>query len=257
MCQVSARPGLPYSYSVTETFLLRAGFAGAASIVLPTLNLSMNKEWSGREYLPDSGFILVANHISELDPLTLAHMVYRAGYLPHFLAKRELFDAPVLGKILTGMQQVPVDRAKGGAESLEVAENVVSDGGVVIIYPEGTITRDPQGWPMAARTGAARLALKTGAPVIPAGQWGVHEFLPRKAKKPSPFPRKTSRIAIGPAVELDDLRNGPLTRKVLVSATERMMRAITERVEILREEKAPDGIWDPTLNERRPHGEAL
>lgn len=235
--------------------MMRAAFSGVAGIVRPVLNLLANKEWYGREHLPDTGFILVANHISELDPMSLGHMVFNAGFSPHFLAKRELFEIPVLGKIFTGMHQIPVDRGRGGSESLEAAEQVLSEGGVIMIYPEGTVTRDPEGWPMTARTGAARLALKTGAPVIPAGQWGAQELLPRKAKKPNLFPRKTLRSALGPAVEIEDLRAQALTRKVLVEATGRMMQAITAEVAFLRGEEPPAGAWDPSENTRRAPGQ--
>lgn len=236
---------------MTETFSMRAGFASLGCLVRPLNNVLTQKKWYGYENLPKHGFILVANHISELDPLTMGHMVYNAGYLPHFLAKKQLFEMPVLGKLLVGLNQVPVDRAAGGKESLDAAEEIVADGNVVIIYPEGTITKDPEGWPMVAKTGAARLALKTGAPVIPAGQWGVQEVLPRGAKGPSILPRKVSSISIGAEVELDDLRESPLTGSVLKEATRRMMTDITAQVAFLRDEEPPENLWDPHQHTER------
>lgn len=229
---------------------LRAGFLAAASVVRPTMNALTAKDWIGLEHIPDSGFILVANHISELDPLALAHMVYNQGHLPHVLAKAELFQIPVVGKMLEGMRHIPVERTRGGGASLEAAELVLADGGAILIYPEGTITQDPQLWPMRAKTGAARLALKTGAPVIPAGQWGIQEMFPRRSRYPRVWPRKTARIKVGPEVDLADLREVPHTRAVLDEATERIMSAITAQVEDLRGVTMQVGRFDPRTQTR-------
>ena len=229
---------------------LRAGFLAAASVVRPTMNALTAKDWIGLEHIPDSGFILVANHISELDPLALAHMVYNQGPLPHVLAKAELFQIPVVGKMLEGMRHIPVERTRGGGASLEAAELVLADGGAILIYPEGTITQDPQLWPMRAKTGAARLALKTGAPVIPAGQWGIQEMFPRRSRYPRVWPRKTARIKVGPEVDLADLREVPHTRAVLDEATERIMSAITAQVEDLRGVTMQVGRFDPRTQTR-------
>lgn len=229
---------------------LRAGFLAAASVVRPTMNALTAKDWIGLEHIPDSGFILVANHISELDPLALAHMVYNQGHLPHVLAKAELFQIPVVGKMLEGMRHIPVERTRGGGASLEAAERVLADGGAILIYPEGTITQDPQLWPMRAKTGAARLALKTGAPVIPAGQWGIQEMFPRRSRYPRVWPRKTARIKVGPEVDLADLREVPHTRAVLDEATERIMSAITAQVEDLRGVTMQVGRFDPRTQTR-------
>ncbi|MEV4902180.1 lysophospholipid acyltransferase family protein [Citricoccus sp. NPDC055426] len=237
---------------MTESAGLRAGYFAAAAAVRPTLNAIMSKEWQGREHLPEDGFILCANHLSNLDPLALGHMVYSLGYLPYFLAKAELFQLPVVGGLLTRMRQIPVDRARGGNESLLTANQVLADGGAIIIYPESTLTTDPDLWPMKAKTGAARLALETGVPVIPVAQWGIHEVMPRPARAPKPWPRRTGRIRIGAPVPLEDLRDSPLTRDVLDSASERIMSAITGELEVLRGEPAPSGRWNPRTARREP-----
>ena len=229
---------------------LRVGFLAAASVVRPAMNLLTAKDWSGLEHIPDTGFILVANHISELDPPALAHMVYNQGHLPHVLAKAELFRIPVVGKMLHGMHHIPVERTRGGGASLEAAERVLAEGGAILIYPEGTITHDPQLWPMKAKTGAARLALKTGAPVIPVGQWGIQAMFPRHGRYPRVWPRKNARIKVGPPVQLDDLRTVPHTRSVLEEATERIMTAITTQVEDLRGETMQVGRFDPRTGTR-------
>ena len=181
------------SYSLGQ----RAVYATAASIVLPMNIMLMRRDWQGQENLPESGMILAANHISHLDPLYVAHMVYSSGRIPHFLAKKELFEAPVIGKALTWMQQIPVDRAGRSIDSLKMAEEVLAEHGVIIIYPEGTTTKDPDMWPMVGRLGMIRLALSTGAPVIPVGQWGVHETLPKGGEASQSFPRHTSAIRVG------------------------------------------------------------
>lgn len=103
---------------------------------------------------------------------------------------------------------------------------------------------------MAARSGAVRLALQTGAPLIPVGQWGIQELLPYGARALKPFPRKTARIRVGTPVDLDDLRGGPLTATALRAGTERMMDAVTAIVADLRGEPAPEGRWDPRTGRR-------
>jgi 1-acyl-sn-glycerol-3-phosphate acyltransferase len=229
---------------------LRAGYLAASLLVRPVLNAVMAKEWQGTENIPDSGFIVCANHVSNLDPLAMGHLVYKQGHLPHFLAKSELFQLPVVGGMLSAMRQIPVDRARGGNESLLAADAVLDQGGAIIIYPEGTLTSDPAMWPMKAKTGAARLALKTGVPVIPVAQWGIHEVMPKTARVPSVRPRRTGRIRIGGPVALDDLRDSALTRSVLETASERIMAAITAELEVLRGQDAPEGRWNPRTGQR-------
>lgn len=223
----------------------RLSFRAAASVVLPTLNLSVGKTWRGADRLPAGGFIGVANHVTEIDPLVVAHAVYRTGRTPHFLAKDSLFRVPALGGMLRGLRQVPVARGtRDGGASLEAAHEVLRLGGAVLVYPEGTLTRDPDLWPMRAKTGAARLALKTGHPVVPVAHWGVQDLLGHYEKMPRPFPRKRYTLQFGAPVDLEDLRGGPVTRSTLLEATERIETALTEQVAALRGESAPEGIWD-------------
>lgn len=224
----------------------RAVYASAASIVLPMNMLMMRRDWQGQENLPDSGMILAVNHISHLDPLYVAHMIYVSGRIPHFLAKKELFDAPVIGKALTWMKQIPVDRAGRSIDSLKMAEEVLAQNGVIIIYPEGTTTKDPEMWPMVGRLGMIRLALSTGAPVIPVGQWGVHETLPKGDKIPKIFPRRTSAIRVGTESDIDWLRamDQPTTQD-LAAATEQVMGEITDLMAPLRGETPPKQRYNP------------
>lgn len=230
----------------------RAGYVIPAAIVRPALRGLVRQVWEGTENLPETGAILAVNHISELDPLSVAHMVYNQGLLPTFLAKAELWKVPVLKQVLEATRMIPVERTRDGGRSLDAAREAVATGRAIIVYPEGTVTRDPDGWPMAARSGAVRLALQTGAPLIPVGQWGIQELLPYGGRAPRPFPRKTARIRIGAPVDLDDLRGAPMTASGLRAGTERMMDAITAIVADLRGEPAPAGCWDPRTGRREP-----
>lgn len=230
------------SYSLGQ----RAVYFGAASIVRPLNMLMMRRDWQGQENLPDTGMILAVNHISDADPLHIGHMIYSTGRIPHFLAKKELFDAPVIGKALSFMQQIPVDRAGRSVDSLTMAEKVLAENGVIIIYPEGTTTKDPDMWPMVGRLGMIRLAQSTAAPVIPVGQWGVHEMLPKGDKIPNVFPRRLSAIRVGTPTDLDWLRTmDQPSVKDLAAATDQVMGEITDLMAPLRGETPPEKRYNP------------
>ena len=232
----------------------RIGFRTTASVAIPGLNLLMGHRWKGLETLPEGGFIVVANHVSEMDPLALAHAVYSSGHTFHFMTKDSLFRIPALGKLLRGLKQIPVSRDSrtDARRSLDAAKDVLAAGGAIMIYPEGTLTRDPEGWPMRAKTGAARLALSTGAPLIPITHWGVQEFFGTYAKLPRVFPRKRYELTVGEEIDLSDLRAVPMTRAVLTEATERIESALTDGVAALRGEQPPELIWDRSLRQRVP-----
>lgn len=234
------------------------GFRTAAAVVRPGMNLLMGKDWQGMEKLPDGGYIAVANHVTEIDPLAVAHAVYMGGNTPHFLAKDSLFRVPVLSSLMRGLKQIPVARAdrREAQKALEVAREVLGEGGAIIIYPEGTLTRDPQLWPMRAKTGAARLALVTGAPVVPIAHWGVQDFLAPYGKVPKPLPRRRYRLRVGDEVDLSDLREGPRTRQALAEATERIEEALTRTVASLRGQEPPVLIWDRGLRQYVPRRQA-
>ena len=203
--------------------------------------------FDGKEHIPSTGgALLVANHISHLDPLTYAHFTYDSGRLPRYLAKAEVMDVPVLGVILKSAGQIPVYRqSRTASEAFRAAVAAVEQGECVVVYPEGTITRDPDLWPMVGKTGAARIALSTGAPVVPTAQWGAQHILAPYAKKASLFPRKTIHVQVGDPVDLDDLRDEQLTPVVLREATDRIMTAVTALLEQIRDESAPRERFDP------------
>ena len=174
----------------------------AVPVLKPMLLATTKRTWRGGEHIPATGgCIVVFNHISHLDPLTAAHFLYDHGRIPRYLAKSGLFKNKALGFFLRGAGQIPVERLSRNAKgAYDAAVAAVRAGECVVVYPEGTLTRDPDLWPMTGKSGAARIALETGCPVIPVGQWGAHELLPPYTKTPKPFPRKHIRMLAGPPV---------------------------------------------------------
>ena len=133
---------------------------------------------------------------------------------------------------------------------LKQAEQALAAGACVIVYPEGTASRDPDLWPMVGKTGAARLALTTGAPVIPIGQWGAQDVLPYGTKKVHLFPRKTVRMAAGPPVDLSGYAGQRLSASTLRAATADIMADITALLAKIRQETPPAVPWDPATGGR-------
>jgi 1-acyl-sn-glycerol-3-phosphate acyltransferase len=232
------------------------GFRLAAAVVVPASVVLTRREWECGERIPRSGgAVVAANHVSHADPLTFAHFVYGQGRLPRFLAKAELFEVRFIGAVLRSMGQIPVFRlTTDAALAFRAAVDAVRSGKIIIVYPEGTLTRQPELWPMAGKTGAARIALTADVPVIPVAQWGAHEILYPYAARPSLWPRKQVRARAGAPVDLDDLRGRPLTPEVLAEATDRIMDAITALLEELRGEPAPTDRFDPRRAGVRPIG---
>lgn len=222
-------------------------WAFAVAIIKPLLLLFTKRRWvDGHKLPPEGGCVVVGNHISHLDPFTFAHFVYDHGRLPRYLAKAAVFDVPFVGLVVRKAGQIPVYRLTADASlAFRAAVDAVQQGECVAVYPEGTITRDPNLWPMTGKTGAARIALSTGAPVIPVAQWGANHILPPYAVKPHLVPRKTISMKAGDPVDLDDLRDRPLTPEVLRAATDRIMDALTAELAELRGEQPPAVRFDP------------
>jgi 1-acyl-sn-glycerol-3-phosphate acyltransferase len=207
-------------------------------IIRPLLMLLTKRDWKGAEKLPQTGgYVLAPNHISHLDPFTISHFMVDHGVTPRFLAKDTLMTAPVVGAILRSAEQIPVRRRTATAkDSLGPAEAAVREGKVVTIYPEGTITRDPAAWPMSGYTGAVRVALSTGAPLVPVMQWGPQDILWPYTKRPRLLPRKTIHIRVSDPLDLSDLEGQELTDKLLRAATDRLMDTLTAMMADVRGE---------------------
>lgn len=202
--------------------------------------------WIGGERLNTSqGLIIVSNHTSNFDPLVLAHFVNDNGRIPQFLAKAEVFKLPFFGAILRSSGQIPVHRGTSHASnSLVDAEKAVNAGGTAVIYPEGTLTFDPNLWPMTGQSGAARLAFATKAPVIPVAQWGAHKVIPRFRKGLKLIPPQTLFVTAGEPIDFSDLFVGEVSAEMLEKATTRIMDSLTKLLAEIRNETPPTVRWD-------------
>jgi 1-acyl-sn-glycerol-3-phosphate acyltransferase len=223
------------------------GFWIWLSVVLikPTVALVFRGRWGGQQHLPRSGgAIVVSNHVSQADFTTLAVWVWNSGRIPRFLIKHSLFGVFAIGGLLRGAKQIPVVRGSAAArQSLDEAVAAVGRGECVCIYPEGTVTHDPEFWPMEPRTGVARLALTTDAPVIPVAQWGPQLVLDVKRRKVRPFRRPVASCVAGPPVDLSAYRGRPLTAELLREVTGVIMGAVRDLLAEVRGEPAPAGFF--------------
>jgi 1-acyl-sn-glycerol-3-phosphate acyltransferase len=211
--------------------------------------------WQGKENFPRTGGVILApNHLSYADWPTVALFSDTYGHrFPVFMIKSGIFDVPFIGRLLSRVGELPVYRGRGDAGLvLKQAEEALRAGACVIVYPEGTATRDPDLWPMVGKTGAARLALTTGAPVIPIAHWGAQDILPYGSKKPHLFPRKTVRMVAGPPVDLSAYQGQRLGASTLQAATADIMADITALLAKIRQETPPAAPWDLDAGGRVP-----
>jgi 1-acyl-sn-glycerol-3-phosphate acyltransferase len=232
---------------------LGASYLVAVGLLRPGMLALTRRDWRGTEHLraairPDGtqeGIVVCPNHISWFDPLECAHFLYDSGRPPRFLGKESVFEVPIAGRIIAGAGQIPVYRETAdAASSVREAIAAVERGECVVVYPEGTITRDPGLWPMTGKTGAARIALTTGAPIIPVAQWGAQDVIAPYTSELRLLPRKTMHVVAGPPVDLDDLRGKGMDAVVLAEATARVMAAVTGLLEEIRGETAPEERFD-------------
>ncbi len=212
-----------------------------AFILKPKMTLLTKRDWRNADRVNvDSGIIFAGNHISWFDPFPVAHFLWQNNRPPIYLGKESVFKVKVLGSLLRGLDQIPVKRnSEDAAAALSVAVERLAAGEAVVIYPEGTITRDPNMWPMKGKTGTIRLALLTGAPLIPFAQWGANEVIPPYIFKLRLFPRKTMRINVGEPLDLSKYQDKPITEELLASATDDLMQTIADLLGELRNEVAP------------------
>ncbi|HEX7303713.1 lysophospholipid acyltransferase family protein [Lentzea sp.] len=219
----------------------------AAVIVYPLSGLLGRRKYLHGDRIPREGSaLLVMNHISHLDPIYDAVFTHRNGRVPHFLAKHSLWNIPVAGRILRGAKQIPVYRGTSDAQqSLRAAHEALADGQIVVIYPEGTITKDPEAWPMNSRTGVARLALQHDGPVIPIARWGTVDIYDHYKKKFRPFPRKTVTYLVGEPVDLSAYRTGDESLAVLREVTDLLMTSVKGLLSEVRGVPAPEGFYGP------------
>ena len=222
-------------------------FKHAAAALVPILKILTKREWRVAENLPKSGpVIVISNHLSYADALVFAHFLYGNGRAVRYLGKDSVFRIPILGKIILSAGQIPVARESDKAShALDSALGLLEAGHCVGIYPEGTLTRDVNLWPMVAKTGIARLAILSKAPVIPIAQWGDQNLLAPYSKKLVFWKRTKISYLAGPALDFSKWYGKEEDQAALIEATSYAMAEITKLLEQIRGESAPDEIFDP------------
>lgn len=224
-------------------------------IIRPPMSWLTRRHWDDGGRVPaDGGALVVSNHLSNYDTLAIGEYLIYHGRWPRYLGKEEIWKVPVVRWFAKQCRQIPVKRNTPQAkDALVHAKEALEQGDLVAMYPEGTITRDPDGWPMTGRQGAARLALETGVPVIPVAVVGSDLVLGRTKLRFPRFGRRRIDVHVltGEPVDLGDLAgDGELTRDQLEAATTRIMDALTALVATMRGEDAPVGRWDMRVGER-------
>jgi 1-acyl-sn-glycerol-3-phosphate acyltransferase len=215
-------------------------------ILYPFDTLRFRIRWRHLERIPgpDAGGVIIAiNHVSIIDTVLMARFVWQSGRVPRFLVKSGVFETPVLGAIMRGAKQIPVYRGTTDAsQSLGEAVKSLEQGEAVVIYPEGTITKDPEQWPMQGKTGIARLVLLSpDTPVVPVGQWGAQQ------RKSVPWWQKLGRrragASVGEPLDLSRYRGKEPTTEILREITDVIMDAVRVQVAELRGEPAPASFF--------------
>jgi 1-acyl-sn-glycerol-3-phosphate acyltransferase len=224
-------------------------FGFAIALLWPFTMFGTRVGWSGGEHLPRTGGALVAaNHVSFMDPIFDVAFCVSHGRMPRFLAKSELWNVPVVRSVLGKGGHIPVYRTSARAgDAYRDAIEAVNRGEIVVFYPEATYTADPAGWPMKAKNGIGRIALVTGAPVIPLANWGTQDVLPQSGGFPRWFRGKRVTVVAGPPVDLSAWAGGPRTRSALDGITSAIMRDVTSLVGDIRGEVPPAEPYDPAV----------
>lgn len=232
-----------------------AAWRNVSKIILrPGIRMMMRLDWGGQEHIPATGpVILAVNHLSYMDIFAVALFADSAGRYPVFLAKSSLFEIPVLGTVLRWLGQLPVYRGQADAALVlkQAAQLVARTNSCLIFYPEATVTRDPDQWPMVAKTGVARLALESDVPVVPIAHWGAQKILPYGTFVPKLLPRKTVRLVAGPPVDLSEFRGQPMTNSVLRAATDKIMKEVASLLGGLRDLPPPAEFFHPAVARRK------
>ncbi len=214
-------------------------------VIYPFVGIVFRVRWRHLDRVPARGGVTIAiNHISHVDTMLMARLVWQSGRIPRFLIKSELFDMPVLRWVVRGAQQIPVYRGTAdAADSVRAAAERLDAGEAVIFYPEGTITHDPQQWPMQARTGIARLVLlRPDYPVVPVGQWGAQQ---RRVRAWQRLKRRPAGASVGQPLDLSRYRGSEPSPETLREITDMIMAAVRAEVAEVRGAPAPAGFYPP------------
>ena len=234
----SDQPADPPAGRWRPPLLWRLSQGLARALLAPVCRLRVTGDLAPR--LRAGPLILAANHISPADPAVLAAATRAIGVAPRIMATGGLFRAPVVGTLMRACGHLRVDRRTDTvARALDDAGDALAERSIVLVYPEGRIGLDPGLWPERGKTGAARLALASGAPVVAVAQWGAHELLPYSAPKGalgglwrSLRRRPVVRVHFGGEVDLSGLEPGVPGHAQ--RATDRIIDALTEELRALR-----------------------
>jgi 1-acyl-sn-glycerol-3-phosphate acyltransferase len=210
-------------------------YRAAELALIPPMQLWFNWRLEGLEKIPVEGPVIVAgNHLSYVDPLAHGYFVVKAGRRPRFLAKQELFDAPFVGTVLRGARQISVERGTGDRSPLEDAGLAVERGEVVVIYPEGTTTTTHEDFsPGRGKTGAVRLAVATGVPILPVATWGGQFVWRRSGRQSLTFGRPIWVVAGEPFDPSERLDGEPDVQRIR-TLTDDLMGELDKLVADLR-----------------------
>jgi 1-acyl-sn-glycerol-3-phosphate acyltransferase len=219
-------------------------------ILFPITSALFRLRWRHLDRVPapdEGGVLIVMNHVSQLDTILMARLVWSSGRVPRFMIKAGVFDWPIVGYMMRGSGQIPVYRGTAdAAQSLRDAVTALDRGEAVVIYPEGTTTKDPDNWPMQAKTGIARLVLLSPeTPVVPVGQWGPHRMGGFSLKRLGR--RRTSYASVGRPLDMSRYRGKEETAEVLREITDEIMSAVRHEVAELRGEPAPADFHVPAV----------
>ena len=206
----------------------------ARLVAIPPVKLWFNWRFEDLDRIPRTGpAIIAANRISYLDPFADGYAVMKAGRRPRFLAKQELFTIPVVGRVIRGAHQIPVKRGSGDPAPLIWASRALEAGEAVVIYPEGTVTRNPDYLPMQGKTGAVRLSLMSGVPITPLATWGGQAVWQKSGKGSLRFGRPIW-LKAGEPIDFSDRADEVDDREALHEMTDELMSALTALVLDLR-----------------------
>ncbi|OKL49362.1 lysophospholipid acyltransferase family protein [Boudabousia marimammalium] len=228
-----------------------------SAVVHALLALLTRREYRNVSKLPrQGGYILVANHLCSFDAVTLLDLTLRNGIIPRIAARHTLWNVPLLGWAMRYMRHIPVQRGAGkGEQVVDAFCEAIEDGGILVVFPEGTTTADPDYWPMTGKTGVAKVALRTRCPIIPIAQWGNQYFLPRYSYVPRIFSNPRLQLRVLDPVNYDDLTE--YSHDNVVALTDRIMATIRAGVGELRGETPPPLVYDMRLQgspwESEPH----
>jgi 1-acyl-sn-glycerol-3-phosphate acyltransferase len=227
---------------VTRLHKPKAGFWIRLVVVVlyPLTTVMYRRRWRGLENVPPpsaGGSIVAINHNSHFDTVLMARLLWQSGRIPRFMVKDGVFEVPLLGRLFYNTKQIPVHRGTANAaNALADAVAAVKDGELVVIYPEGSTTRDPDQWPMQGKTGVARLILSCPeVKVVPIGQWGAQKLRSQKWRR---FTRRTSTVIVGEPMDLSRYAGVEPNAAVLREITENVMAEIRQLVAEARTPKA-------------------